>query len=156
MISKTTLSPWKKTGGDLLPRDTAEEIGIGLNADVLGSLDIDSGDNRWCLLEIEMNNNADVMLGDILPSGTGLIWLFGTDRQNPTTANFIFGCQSLEGLQEDTTTAYDLNSNIEDYDVGAGGTASLCIVPTTGGGYYMVNRLDQLLILTIMYVGAGG
>ena len=149
---KSVLPPWKKSGSNVVLRDLDADVGIGLSSGLKGKLDIDTGDNRWLVLEISLANDASVVLSDILPSGVGLVWVFGTDSSAPTdpsTGSAVFGCFSMEGDDDSMTQAFDLKNNIQ---LGADSGTNLCV--TDGGGEYtMVNRLDYNADISIMFMG---
>ena len=72
MITKTTISPFKKLSGDIVPRDTDAKLGIGLTSPV-GTLDIDTGSGAFCVTEVTLADNASVALETILPGNQAIL-----------------------------------------------------------------------------------
>jgi len=88
MITKTTASPFKKSGGDIVPLDTDAKLGIGLSSPV-GMLDIDTGSGGFCVTEVTLADDAIVALETILPGNQGILSISSVNQTSRRAAGMV-------------------------------------------------------------------
>ena len=145
MITKTTASPFKKSGGDIVPLDTDAKLGIGLTSPV-GTIAVDTGSGGWSVTEVSLDDDANVALETILPGQQGYLWIIDVS----TNAYKVAGSVYLEGDDNTARSVLDTTGRIS---ISASPSEGQLGVQADGDGTYtMYNKiLDKTFAL--MWLG---
>tara|TARA_Y100000310_G_scaffold299764_1_gene334875 strand:+ start:1121 stop:1567 length:447 start_codon:yes stop_codon:yes gene_type:complete len=147
MITKTSLSPFKKLGSDIITRTATTKLGINVD-DPIGTLDIDTGSGGFTVTETTLADDAQVSLDDIIPGQTGLCWLNGT---NASATRYVSCCFAMEGDNDNLTEAFDTPGTLE---LGSLVANRICVIADGDGTYTMTNKLNEEVTLAVMYLGS--
>ena len=147
MITKTSLSPFKKLADDIITRTSTTKVGINVS-DPVGTLDIDTGSGGFCVTETTLADDAQVSLADILPGQTGLCWLNGT---NASATRYVSCCFAMQGANDNLAEAFDTPGTLE---LGSLTENRICVIADGDGTYTMTNKLNESVTLAIMYLGS--
>jgi len=134
MITKTTTSPFRKSNGDIIARDNAAKLGIGLDSPV-GTIDVDMGSTGWSVSEVTLADEAEAALETLVPGALG--WLFISD--STLIGEQVAGSVYLHGASNDVTEMLDPMNKIAVID----SNGFLCIFPDDDGTYTIKNRIGN-------------
>jgi len=146
MITKTTASPFKKSGGDIVPLDTDAKLGIGLSSPV-GMLDIDTGSGGFCVTEVTLADDAIVALETILPGNQGILSISSVNQTSRRAAGMvlILGDDNEALEMEDPTGLISTAGTTPDNMLG--------VYTDFDSTYSLKNRLGSEKTFVITYLG---
>lgn len=148
MITKTTASPFKKSGGDIVPLDTDAKLGIGLSSPV-GMLDIDTGSGAFTVTEFTVADDGIVALETILPGNQGILSLVSINQTERRGAGIVF----LNGDDDSVDEMEDPTGFLS--TSGSTGTDNLFYIYADGDSTYSLkNRLGSEKTFVVTYLGA--
>jgi len=146
MITKTSLSPFKKSAGDIVPLDADAKLGIGL-ASPIGTLDIDTGSGGFCVTEVTLADDASVAMETILPGEIGFLWISDCSDPPDTLGEII--------ISGSYNTAYERMDNYGTISVSdSAPDGYLAVFPDGDSTYTMTNRRGSEKTFSLMYLGA--
>ena len=145
MITKTTASPFKKSGGDIVPLDTAAKVGIGLSSPV-GMLDVDTGSGGFCVTEVTLADDASVAVETIVPASNGFLWI-----SDCSATPAVLGLMVLQGNNNTVVEQYDPYGKLS-----TSGTTPDGFLGVNSDGdntYTMTNKLGSEKTFVLSYLG---
>tara|TARA_R110000824_G_scaffold71512_1_gene182877 strand:- start:95 stop:544 length:450 start_codon:yes stop_codon:yes gene_type:complete len=148
MITKTTASPFKKSGGDIVPLDTDAKLGIGLSSPV-GMLDIDTGSGAFTVVEATVADDASLALETILPGNQGILSVVSTNQTLRRGAGVVF-------IQGDDDGIYKIDDPTGFLSISGSTTTDnlFYIYPDGDSTYTLTNRLGSEKTFVFTYLGA--